>query len=230
MQDHAKAVVQRALSSGGASAQPIHAMVRRALLTRELRPSVLLDVGCGRGDLGAALGGLYDRYVGADVVRHDGFPAGGEFVHVDLDRGRVDLPDDSAEVVACVETIEHVENPRALVRELTRLTKRGGWLFVTTPNQLSAAAKLSLLVRNQYPAFVEAEGLYPAHITALLEADLVRLASECGLTDVSIEYSGVGRVPLSSSHWPRFLARSTGTLGRALSDNVLLCARKPAGA
>jgi SAM-dependent methyltransferase len=230
MQDHAPAVVSRALASGGASAGAIHAMVRRGLLSRGVRPGVLLDVGCGRGELGAALAGLHRRYVGADVLRHDGFPPGEEFVAVDLDRGRIDLPDGAADVVACVETIEHVENPRALVRELTRLMRAGAWLFVTTPNQLSAAAKLSLLVRNQYPAFVEAPGLYPAHITALLEADLVRLARECGLTEVSIEYSGVGRVPLSARHWPRFLARSTGTLGRALSDNVMLCGRKPADA
>jgi SAM-dependent methyltransferase len=230
MQDHAPAVVSRALASGGASAGAIHAMVRRGLLSRGVRPGVLLDVGCGRGELGAALAGLHRRYVGADVLRHDGFPPGEEFVAVDLDRGRIDLPDGAADVVACVETIEHVENPRALVRELTRLMRAGAWLFVTTPNQLSAAAKLSLLVRNQYPAFVEAPGLYPAHITALLEADLVRLARECGLTEVSIEYSGVGLVPLSARHWPRFLARSTGTLGRALSDNVMLCGRKPADA
>jgi SAM-dependent methyltransferase len=228
MQEPAPAVVARALVSRGASGQAIHAMVRRGLVARGLRPLVLLDVGCGKGELGAALAGLHGRYVGADVVRHTGFPPGEEFVVVDLDQGHVALPDGTADVVACVETIEHVENPRALVRELTRLMKNGAWLFVTTPNQLSAAAKLSLLIRNQYPAFVEAPGLYPAHITALLEADLVRLARECGLVDVSIEYSGVGRVPLSSRHWPGFLARSTGALGRALSDNVMLCGQKPA--
>lgn len=227
MEDQAPAVVSRALESGGASARAIHDMVRRAVLARGLRPRVLLDVGCGTGELGAALAGLHQRYVGADVVRHAGFPGSAEFVAVDLDRGRVELPDGTADVVACVETIEHVENPRALVRELTRLMRGGGWLFVTTPNQLSAAAKLSLLVRNQYPAFVEAPGLYPAHITALLEVDLVRFARECGLRAVSIEYSGIGRVPLSARHWPRLLARSTGALGRALSDNVMLCAQKP---
>jgi 2-polyprenyl-3-methyl-5-hydroxy-6-metoxy-1,4-benzoquinol methylase len=227
MHHPAPAVVSRALASGGGSAEAIHAMVRRALLSRDLRPGVLVDVGCGKGALAAALAGLHRKYVGADVVRHEGFPAGEEFVTVDLDRGRVDLPDGAGDVVACVETIEHVENPRALVRELTRLTKPGGWLFVTTPNQLSAAAKLSLLTRNQYPAFVEAPGLYPAHITALLEADLVRLARECGLGRISIEYSGVGRVPLSALHWPRFLSRSVGALGRALSDNVMLCGQRP---
>jgi SAM-dependent methyltransferase len=227
MEEQAPAVVSRALESGGASAEAIHAMVRRALLARGVRPGVLVDVGCGKGELAAALAGLHRRYVGADVVRHAGFPSGAEFVAVDLDRGRVELSDGTADVVACVETIEHVENPRALLRELTRLMKHGAWLLLTTPNQLSAAAKLSLLVRNQYPAFVEAPGLYPAHITALLEVDLVRLARECGLCDVSIEYSGVGRVPLSSRYWPRVLARSTGALGRALSDNVMLCGQKP---
>jgi SAM-dependent methyltransferase len=228
MEDHVPFVVSRALESGGASDGAIHAMVRRGLSTRDPRPGVLVDVGCGRGGLRAALAGFFQRYVGADVVRHEGFPQEAEFVEVDLDRGSVALPDAMADVVTCVETIEHVENPRALLRELTRLMKPGAWLLLTTPNQLSLASKLSLVVRNQYPAFVEAPGLYPAHITALLEADLVRLALECGLGEVSVEYSGVGRVPLSARHWPRFLHRPAGAFGRALSDNVMMCGRKPA--
>jgi SAM-dependent methyltransferase len=230
MEDAVPDVVSRALESGGASDHAIHAMVRRGFTDRGLRPGVLLDVGCGRGELREALAGLYGRYIGADVVRHEGFPQSSEFVEVDLDRGSVALPDAAADAVICVETIEHVENPRALLRELQRLMRGGAWLFVTTPNQLSLAAKLSLVLRNQYPAFVEAPGLYPAHITALLESDLVRLARECGLGELSVEYSGAGRVPLSSSRWPRFLGRSAGALGRAFSDNVMLCARKPAEA
>jgi SAM-dependent methyltransferase len=167
----------------------------------------------------------FDRYTGIDVIRYDGFPEEGEFRKVDLDTGRTDLADGSADVVAAVETIEHVENPRSFMRELVRLARPGGWVFVTTPNQLSLLSKISLLTRNEFNAFQERPGLYPAHITALLESDLVRIARECGLVDPVVTYSGSGRIPLTGRSYPAALSRR---LSRPLSDNVLVAARKPA--
>jgi SAM-dependent methyltransferase len=166
----------------------------------------------------------FHRYIGADVVRYEGMPAEAEFKHVDLDSGRVGLPDNSGDVVAAVETIEHLENPRAFMRELVRLVKPGGWVIVTTPNQLSLLSKVTLLVRNQFNAFQEAPGLYPAHVTALLEVDLVRIATECGLHSIAVAFSHSGRVPLRGRHYPAILSKR---FPRTLSDNVLMIGRKP---
>jgi 2-polyprenyl-3-methyl-5-hydroxy-6-metoxy-1,4-benzoquinol methylase len=47
------------------------------------------------------------------------------------------VADDYADVVASVETIEHLENPRAFMRQLARVVKPGGVVIVSTPNQLS---------------------------------------------------------------------------------------------
>jgi SAM-dependent methyltransferase len=143
---------------------------------------------------------------------------------VDLDTGRAPYPDAFADVVAAVETIEHLENPRAFARELTRLARPGGWVVVTTPNQLSLLSKLALVVRNEFPAFRGSN--YPAHLTALLEVDLRRIAAECGWVAVAVAYSGDGRLPGTARHWPRWLCRR---FPRALSDNFLVVGRKPAG-
>ena len=129
-------VDQRARLSAGASSTVIHEAVAAALLERAVHGERLLDVGCGAAGLRPFVQALCDRYVGTDVVRHSGFPPDAEFLLANLDAGNVPLPDGSCDVVACVETIEHVENPRALMREMTRLVRPGGWLVVTTPNQL----------------------------------------------------------------------------------------------
>jgi len=49
----------------------------------------------------------------------------------------------SFEIVLCIEGIEHVSDRNGLLRELRRVTKRGGRLLITTPNLLSYRARLA---------------------------------------------------------------------------------------
>jgi 2-polyprenyl-3-methyl-5-hydroxy-6-metoxy-1,4-benzoquinol methylase len=215
-------VLDRARRSGGISADPIYRAVAATLAARHPSGGTLLDIGCGTGGLWEYVSHLFERYVGADVLLHEGFPAGVEFCPVDLDTGAVPMPDGSADVVAAVETVEHLENPRAFFRELVRLVRPGGLVVVTTPNQLSLLSKLTLVCKNQFNAFQE--GCYPAHLTALLEIDLRRMAAECRLTEVGIAYTGRGRVPGTGWHYASALSR---LMPQACSDNVLLVGRKP---
>jgi len=182
----------------------------------------LVDLGCGTGQLHAQVRDVVSRYIGVDVVRYEGFPDEAQFVRCDLESGPVPLPSGSADVATAVEVIEHVENPRALVRELTRLVRPGGWVAVTTPNQLSALSLATLVVKHQFSQFQD--GSYPAHLTALLEVDLRRIAQESGLVDAACAFSLQGRVPLTARHWPAPVAR---LFPRAASDNVLMIARRP---
>jgi SAM-dependent methyltransferase len=224
------ALADRARATHGVSSVAIY-LAAVALLDELRSPAeTLVDVGCGQAALRAHLGSRCARYVGADVFVHEGLPADVEFLRVDLDSGRVPLPNGCCEVVTCLETIEHVENPRALVRELYRLVRPDGLVILSTPNQLSILSKLSLVVKNEFVHFQERPGLYPAHITALLEVDLVRISREVGLCDVRIRYTGAGRIPLSSASWPRGLAARSGFRGRAFSDNVIVAGRKAANA
>jgi hypothetical protein len=88
-------------------------------------------------------------------------------------------------------------------------------------------SKLSLVVKNEFVHFQERTGLYPGHISALLEIDLVRIYREVGLEGIRVRYSGAGRIPLSAAAWPGMLAARHGFRGRAFSDNVLVVGRKP---
>jgi SAM-dependent methyltransferase len=215
-------VEKRAQQSLGASSYPVYKMVAKTV--KQLHPDsgVFIDVGCGGGRLWSFVNNLTNRYIGVDVVRYADLPAEIEFIPFDLDIGKAPLADGFADVICAVETIEHLENPRAFIRELVRLTKPGGLVIVTTPNQLSLLSKLNLILKNQFNAFQEAPGLYPAHITALLEIDLMRIFMECGLTDIEIDYTNSGRIPFTSWNWPKNL----GFGGRAFSDNILCVGKK----
>jgi 2-polyprenyl-3-methyl-5-hydroxy-6-metoxy-1,4-benzoquinol methylase len=182
----------------------------------------LVDVGCGSGNLLSHLRRHFTRHVGVDAVRYGGLPVWAEFTQADLNAARWPLLDACADVVAAVEVIEHLENPRAFVRELVRVVRPGGLVVVTTPNQQSFLSLLTLLLKGRFAAFQDVH--YPAHLTALLEVDLRRIAAECGLTDVRVRYSCSGRVVLTPWHYPRPLSLM---VPRAFSDNVLLAGRKP---
>jgi SAM-dependent methyltransferase len=212
----------RARLSGGASDLAIYRMIARALSDRDIQGGVLIDVGCGAGGLWPHINQRFSRYMGVDCADYEDLPSAVEFHRSDLDGGRLSLPDELGDVVVAAETVEHLENPRAFFRELTRLTRPGGWIIVTTPNQLSFLSLATLMLKKQFNAFQGPS--YPAHITALLEIDLQRMAGECGWQDVAIDYSRQGRIILTPWHYPRLISR---VLARACSDNILLIGRKP---
>jgi 2-polyprenyl-3-methyl-5-hydroxy-6-metoxy-1,4-benzoquinol methylase len=211
----------RARQSLGASHAAIYSMVADALRARRVSGHVV-DVGCGGGALWHVLRPQFSSYCGIDAVRYDGFPSHGEFRQADLDRDDWPIDAEVADLVVAIETIEHLENPWAFVRGLARIAKAGAWIVVTTPNQLSGLSLATLIVKQRFSAFPDAQ--YPAHRTALLHSDLRRLASESRLEDVTVLYSLHGRLPLRPWHYPRAIARR---FPRALSDNLMLIGRKP---
>jgi 2-polyprenyl-3-methyl-5-hydroxy-6-metoxy-1,4-benzoquinol methylase len=213
-------VDRRARQSLGRSDEAIHSTVARLLADRDAA-GTLADVGCGAGDLWRALSGRFAHCIGVDAARYDGLPGHLDFRLVDLDSARLPIADCSVDAAAAVEVIEHLENPRALLRELVRIVRPGGWVVVTTPNQLSVLSLLTLIVKGRFAAFQDRA--YPAHRTALLDIDLLRIARECRLRDVEIAYTRRGRVPLTPWHYPMFVARRAP---RRLSDNVVLIARR----
>ena len=216
------ALESRARQSLGASDDAIYIAAAAALRRRGAHGRIV-DVGCGAGRLRTFLNDLIESYAGVDAVRYEGLPNGLAFLGADLNRDPIPVPSDSVDVAISIETIEHLENPRAFVRELVRITKPAGWLLVTTPNQRSLVSLGALVVKGHFSAFGESN--YPAHQTAILDTDLLRIARENHLRDIAIEFTCVGRLPFAAARYPRPLSRM---FPRALSDHVLLVARKPA--
>jgi len=100
--------------------------------------------------------------------------------------------------------------------------KPGGWIVVTTPNQRSLLSLVSLITKGRFAAFGDRD--YAAHLTALLEIDLLRMVGEASLVEAVIKYSHWGRVMFTGRHYPRFISRA---FPRACSDNLMVMARRP---
>ena len=217
-------VLERARQTLGTSDDAIYVTVANALRDRNVR-GVIADVGCGQGRFRAAAADLCSSYVAIDVFRHPALPVAARFAAADLDREPIPLRDGSVDASVAIETIEHLENPRAFFRELVRIVRPGGWIAVSTPNQLSLLSLASLAVKGHFAAFQD--GSYPAHRTALLETDLRRIAAECRLEEITVIYTCRGRVPLTALHYPTAVARLAP---RAFSDNIVIVGLRPASA
>ncbi|HEY3493077.1 MAG TPA: methyltransferase domain-containing protein [Polyangiaceae bacterium] len=87
-------------------------------------------------------------------------------------------PDDRFDLVVAMDVIEHLPDPLPWLRELVRVTRRGGHLFLTTPNYASKSlialetTALELVARMQG---FSRDGLHPSKLDpesfrALLEA------------------------------------------------------------
>jgi len=64
---------------------------------------------------------------------------------VDLNEGRLPYPDRHFDLVTFTEVAEHLENYRAIIREIFRILKPGGVVAITTPNVLNMKSRMRFL-------------------------------------------------------------------------------------
>ena len=83
------------------------------------------------------------------------------------------LPTASFDGIMCIEVIEHVPDDEALVRQMARVLKPGGWLYLTTPN--------GDYVKNEPPHF------NPDHVRHYQRKALFQLLS-CHFREVEVTY------------------------------------------
>jgi 2-polyprenyl-3-methyl-5-hydroxy-6-metoxy-1,4-benzoquinol methylase len=211
--------LRAAIASGGTSSSVIKDLVIKIVQRHGLR-GTLLDFGAGRGELLQLMmsSGRFERLSGADLLdRPPDLPDTIAWYTQDLNTGLI--LNESYDVVICSEVIEHLENPRATLRNLSAFLVAGGVLILTMPNQESLRSYLALLLGGHFAQF--RGECYPAHITALLRLDLERICLETGFEHPLFYYSDEGRIPkLTAATWQGL---SFGLLkGRLFSDNLAM--------
>lgn len=121
----------------------------------------ILEVACGRGGFVSELSRAGGRVTGCDFsaaalrVGHGKlqYLAGGASAPalVQGDAQSLAFADETFDVVVSCETIEHVPDPWAALREMCRVTRPGGKLFLTTPNYLNFMGVYELYAHFRHP-------------------------------------------------------------------------------
>jgi len=211
--------------SGGISSDLIYNAIQHVITDRDLRGK-LLDYGAGVGQLTRRLLSLqrFERISAADIL-----PAPPDLIaKVEWIGQDLNLPllnhDENFDVVIAAEVIEHLENPRAMMRDLYRVLRPGGTVIISTPNNESWRAILALLIRGHYVAFGDTN--YPAHIVALLRKDLDRIFRETRFHPAEFQYTNEGGLPGKPD--VTWQAVTFGFLrGLRFTDNLIAVATKP---
>ncbi len=171
---------------------PWHLLARRHLRPG---PARLLEIGCGRGGFSRWLAGLD----GVTVVAED-FARAAVRMALDHTRGAarpvavaaadiLAIPhrDAAFDVVVSCETVEHVADPAAAVRELARVLRPGGTLVLTTPNYLGLMGLYRGYLRLTGRRFTE--GGQPVNHFVMLPRTL-RWVRRAGLVPVAVDGTG----------------------------------------
>src|SRR5579863_9139020 len=129
----------------------------------------ILEIACGRGGFSRLLGSRGASVCGADfsasavAIAKERLSRGplldGSVTYVQADAQNMPFEENSFDIVISCETIEHVPDPRAAVREMYRVCKPGGMLFLTTPNYLNFMGLYLIYAAVRHPALKSSQPL-----------------------------------------------------------------------
>jgi 2-polyprenyl-6-hydroxyphenyl methylase/3-demethylubiquinone-9 3-methyltransferase len=187
-----------------------------------LRGKTVLDVGCGGGILAESMAARAAQVTGIDLAAR---PLGVARLHA-LESGVTNLQyreiatealaaerPGAFDVVTCMEMLEHVPDPAAVVQACFELARPGAWVFFSTLNR-SPKSFLYAIVGAEYVLRLLPKGTHE-YARLIRPSELARWCRDAGLDlqrTRGLEYN-----PLTRRYW-----LSTDT-----SVNFLFACRKP---
>jgi len=149
----------------------------------------ILDLGCGDGDYAKRLKDLGFDVIAGDIdLARFRYKNEIEFKHCDITK-EMPFPDKTFDYVLLMEVVEHLRNPYAVLTEINRIIKDGGYLIASTPNILNLDSRFRFLFEGVYKYFREPpldqvenprEIIFNLHLFPYRYQELEYLLSACG--------------------------------------------------
>lgn len=177
----------KAITSDNPHSRALVKIIQRALDLRST--DSVLDVGSSDGYILERLMDAVDyrKGVGIDISEHSielarSIVRNPRLSFVQGYADRLPFEDESFDKIVCNEVIEHVPDDKGTLKELSRVCKRGGLIYITAPN--SFEDMLPLFVRH-----CRKVDLKEGHLRRYSAAQLGQLAESCGLKVIHLQYN-----------------------------------------
>ena len=182
------------------------------LFARWAEPGRVLDYGCGQGHYSRSMAARGWDVTGVDVdpgrlaeaterAQAVGLDDRCRFVPVELASTRLPFDDGHFDAIFASEVIEHLPDPLGWIQELKRVLRRGGTLYLTTPNAVSyrhVGKNLLWNLRGGHERRAEVVESWPrfapgkeGHIVAYEFETLYRWANLNGFGLVAVDFAEV---------------------------------------
>ncbi len=140
----------------------------------------VLEFGAGSGAMSQRLADLGFRITASDLFAESFKPVDVPFVAADLNGAFAAQWPQGFDAVMALEIIEHLENPREVLRQIRALLPTGGQLVLSTPNIANPVSQALFLRRGQFQWFRDIDYREQGHITPLSPWVLEKALLEAG--------------------------------------------------
>ncbi|PLA73656.1 bifunctional 3-demethylubiquinol 3-O-methyltransferase/2-polyprenyl-6-hydroxyphenol methylase [Hydrogenovibrio sp. SC-1] len=187
---------------------------------KSIENKLVLDIGCGGGILSEALASIGGKVTGIDLADEvltiaklhsleSGIPV--DYVLESAEEHAQKHPN-QYDIITCMEMLEHVPDPSAIIRAAAHMVKPGGWVFLSTLNRNLKSYLLAIVGAEQLFNLVP-KGTHN-HQKFIQPAEIDSMARQTGL--ILKQGSGIDFSPFSP---PK--------LNDSLAVNYLLAYQKP---
>lgn len=117
-----------------------------------VKNSKILDIGCGDGEYTSLFCKNNNKVVGIDVRNYVN-PVFKKFEFIQANAEKLPFSDNSFNLVISFDVIEHIKDDEKAIKEIYRVLKPGGRIFLETPNKERLSYYLLKLIgkKRKYP-------------------------------------------------------------------------------
>ncbi len=190
---------------GMSSSDEFHDVILQLVKRHLIVGKRVLDLGAGAGIFSTIL-----EKNGYNIVSADLFPerCNRPCLHVDLNTAFAKQLPHSFDAICCLETLEHVENPRSILRECNKLLIPGGMLFISTPDASGLYSRIKFLLTGEFAMFNDDTYDEIGHITPISYWQMAKMLKESEFEIIEqIDYDGSSSVPRTIGDMLKILLR-----------------------